>query len=245
MVKQPDAQASKAGEATSRPLLRGAAVAALVLILVVVVAVVVNNARGNSAADDGAGGDPTSSPSEGMTSETAEPIDDGDESTEPPAPLDVSGPQEGPIDTIETEQARVEEGVALVVQATNEMAERGDGATEGLETIATGFVLGELENLSREQAEQGYTQSGEATIVSTELLSAELDADPPTLLLGVCIDVSGITLTDANGNDVSELLYNPGHPVRHEYGADFIDEVWKISTHEIPSDQDCPSPEES
>jgi hypothetical protein len=81
--------------------------------------------------------------------------------------------------------------------------------------------------------------------VSSELVSADLDADPPHIVIDVCIDVSAITLTDAAGNDVSDLLYNPGHPVRHEYGADFVDDVWKVSTHEIPETQDCPSPEEA
>lgn len=216
---------------------------AFVIMLVLLLAgagFVVNQKFGASTAGDDSTAEPADADSDPASSNATDA-----ETTADPDPLTVDEPQSGPIEDIDAEQARVEESVGLVVTATNEIAERGDGAVEGLEAIATGFVLGELQNLSREQAEQGYTQSGEAQIVSTELLESDLDADPPHILLGVCIDVSSITLTDANGDDVSDLLYNPGHPVRHEYGADFIDEVWKISTHEIPSDQNCPSPEEA
>jgi hypothetical protein len=240
------------GESTSgsapaaRSRARALTISGLVVVLLLVAALILSQTRGggNNGAEGGTAGD---SPTTGE--EASAPVDSTDvpedASTEPPAPLDVDGPATGPIDDIDAEQARVEESVGLVVEATNELTERGDGAIDGLEAIATGFVLGELENLSREYAEQGYTQSGEARIVSSELVSADLDADPPHIVIDVCIDVSAITLTDAAGNDVSDLLYNPGHPVRHEYGADFVDDVWKVSTHEIPETQDCPSPEEA
>lgn len=218
--------------------------AGVVVLLAVVGVLLSRHARGDSTVGSDpsvvatSDSDDTAGPSDGT-------IDDATESTppEPTSPLAVDPPREGPIDDVETEQARVAEAVELVVEATNQIAQRGDGVVGGLESIATGFVLGELENLAREQAEQGYKQSGEARVVSAELLSSDLDADVPHIVLGVCIDVSEVTVTDANGTDVSDRLYDPGHPVRHEYGADFIDDVWMITTHEIPAVQNCASEE--
>ncbi|WP_420110481.1 hypothetical protein [Pseudactinotalea sp.] len=221
---------------SSRRRLLMVTVAALVLL--VAAAFLVNSIRGDGSKEAGSGAD-------GPTPDSPSQAPSEDDPTESPDPLDVDGPSSGPIGDLADEEARVVESLGLVVEATNEIGERGDGAVVGLDAIATGFVLGELENLSREYLEQGYTQSGEAHVVSTEILSSDLDAGTPHIVLGVCIDVSEISLTDANGNDASDLLYNPGHPVRHEYGADFIDDVWKLSTHEIPAVQDCSSVEES
>ncbi|MFV0426055.1 MAG: hypothetical protein ACK5KU_03345 [Beutenbergiaceae bacterium] len=182
-----------------------------------------------------------SADSDGASS-AAEPTDEpaGDASQSPaPAPVIVVTPTPGPLADLDVEVARVSESVQSVVDAGNEISQRGDGGTEGLELIATGFVLGEMQNQAREQAEQGLQQSGEATVVSSEMIASDLDATPATMTIAVCVDVSDLALTDMNGVDVSERLYNPGHPVRHLYGALYEDDAWLIASHEIPDEQGC------
>lgn len=137
------------------------------------------------------------------------------------------------------EAARAETTVTSLVAVINEISERGDGATAGIDAIATGWVLGELESHAREQFDLGYRQVGEAKITSIDATEVDLSASPATITLKVCLDVSGIDVLDASGNSLQGSLYNPGHPVAHLYGAIFEDDTWKISTHDIPDTQDC------
>lgn len=175
----------------------------------------------------------TSDPSVPMTSSAA-PTPDPTPSPLLPSPIPM-----GPLGDEAAEQQRVEQSVLSVVDLGNDIAQRGDGVTDGIEVIATGFVLGELANLAREQSEQGLTQTGQARVVSSQVLSSDLESSPPTMTIQVCVDVSDLRLTDSQGRDVSERLYQPGFPVLHIYGAEFHDEVWKISSHEIPAEQSC------
>ncbi|MFV0251925.1 MAG: hypothetical protein ACK5H2_01130 [Beutenbergiaceae bacterium] len=211
------------------------------LILLVVIAVVLTGANDAGSGADGAGSG-TDASADGTSADAdspgADPVTDPPP-TDPPSPVAVQPPTAGPVQDEITEQERVTTTIASVVAATNEISQRGDGGIEGLDLIATGFVLGELQNQAREQSEQGLTQEGEAVVVSSELIASDLDAATPTMSVAVCIDVSELRLFDENGQDVSSRLYNPGHPVRHIYGAEYLDDVWKISSHEIPAEQGC------
>lgn len=154
----------------------------------------------------------------------------------------VTAPTAEPLS--DDEQAEVERASAAidsVVAASDEISQRGDGSAVGIELIATGWVLGELQSKAREQYDLGYRQTGEAEITSANTTAIDLTSTPATITLKVCIDVSDIDLSDAAGNSLKASLYNPGHPVAHLYGAVFEDDMWKISTHDIPDVQDCPS----
>ncbi|MFF2488879.1 hypothetical protein ACFVSU_20930 [Microbacterium sp. NPDC058062] len=158
-------------------------------------------------------------------------------------PLKFDAPSPAPISTSEADQVeRAEDSAAAVVAATNDIAQRGDGSAVGLDKIATGFVLGELESAAQEQYDLGYHQVGEAKVTQTTASAVDLSVDPPTMTLTVCVDVSGIDVLDETGKSLKASLYNPGRPVKHVYGAVFEDDVWKLATHEIPDDQDCPLP---
>ncbi|MGM7667958.1 hypothetical protein [Microbacterium sp. A93] len=166
--------------------------------------------------------------------------DDEDISEDPLATVAV--PTTAPLTSDEqVEIERVNVAVDLIVAATDEIAQRGDGSAVGIESVATGWVLGELQSKAREQYDLGYQQTGEAVVTSITTTAVDLAADPATMTLKVCIDVSDIDVTDAAGNSLKAALYNPGHPVAHVYGAIFEDDTWKISTHEIPDVQDCPA----
>jgi len=157
----------------------------------------------------------------------------------PPEPLAVSMPTPAPLgDETEAGEAAVT-SVETLIAATNEVLQRADGGTEGIESVATGFVEGEIQALAIEREKMGYTQVGEATVTSVNVRSIDLAAAPPTAVLEVCIDTSDLDLLDANGDSVADQLYRPGHPVLHLYGAVYLDGLWRVSTHEIPDGATC------
>jgi len=179
-------------------------------------------------------------PSSDETATTPEPDDPDDTPSQPPPPLDIDDPEAGPVGDEDEEVARASETVEAVVDVTTQVAQRADGQIGGLDDIATGFVLGEIQALSVEREHLELTQNGQAQVISIEAVSSDLDAEQPQMVLSVCVDVSEIELVDGAGNSQNDLLYDPGRPVRHLYGAEYVDDVWKLSTHEIPDEQDCP-----
>lgn len=216
--------------------------AAIIVVGLVVIAITLFIFLWNSEPGGGTDGDEPSNgdPSSDETATTQDPGDPDDTPSRPPPPLDIDDPEAGPVGDEDEELARASATVQAVVDVTTQVARRADGQISGLDDIATGFVLGEIQALSVEREHLELTQNGEAQVVSIEPISSDLDAEPPQMMLSVCVDVSEIELVDGAGNPQNDLLYNPGRPVRHLYGADFVDDVWKLSTHQIPDEQDCP-----
>ncbi|WP_173923445.1 hypothetical protein [Agromyces sp. Marseille-P2726] len=170
-----------------------------------------------------------------------EPVDAAlqEEQEPPPPPLEYPMPTPAPLgDEAEASEAVVT-SVETLIAATNEVLQRGDGGFEGIESVATGFVEGEVQALAIEREHLGYTQTGEATVTSVDVQSIDLAASPPTAVLEVCIDTSDLDVLDANGESVADQLYRPGHPVVHLYGAVYVDGLWRLSTHEIPDGATC------
>jgi hypothetical protein len=156
-----------------------------------------------------------------------------------PGPLDIDVPPEQELGGRSESVQDASEVVTVLVEAQNEILQRADGGVEGLELIADGWVKGELEAMALERSHAGLTQVGEARVVSVEATDVDLRADPPVLVLEVCLDTSDIDVLDASGQSVGDLLYRPGHPVRHLYGAEFVDGRWKVTTHDIPTSSSC------
>ncbi|WP_460802428.1 hypothetical protein [Microbacterium sp. GXF6406] len=180
---------------------------------------------------------PQGSDDDALIAET-DPADEDNVSEDPLS--SISAPAVGPLGSDEdAEIQRATDAIDAVVAATDEIAQRGDGSAVGLEQITTGWVLGELQAKAREQYDLGYVQSGEAKVTSVSSSEIDLSATPASITFKVCIDVSDIEVSDAAGNSLTGALYNPGHPVAHIYGAVFDDDMWKISTHDIPDVQDC------
>ena len=180
---------------------------------------------------------PLAGPSPVDAAEQAEQADE--EEPPPPPPVQVPMPTPAPIGDEAVATEAVVSSVETLVDATNEVLQRADGGTEGIESVATGFVEGEVQALALEREKLGYTQVGEATVTSTKVRSIDLAANPPTALLEVCIDTSDLDVLDPNGESVADQLYRPGHPVMHLYGAVFLDGLWRVSTHEIPDGASC------
>lgn len=174
------------------------------------------------------------------TSGSAEtPANESPEET-PAAPLNLPTPTPGTIEPAPVEVEKVSEAASAVIEAQNQIGQRADGSAVGAEAVATGFVLGELQSFAQEQLDLGYRQVGEAKVTEVTVVSSDLNAAVPVMTLAVCVDVSDVDVVDAAGNSYKAALYNPGHPVKHIYGAEFLEGTWKLSTHDIPDLQDCP-----
>jgi len=156
-----------------------------------------------------------------------------------PPPLDLPRPTPKPVGGKAASEQAASAAADALLAASNQVLQRGNGGTAGLAAIATGFVRGELEALAAERADLGYKQVGAAKITSKKVQSIDLAASPPTVVLEVCIDVSKIDILDSNGKSMKGLLYKPGVPVKHVYGAQYLDGLWKISTHDIPDNDPC------
>ena len=125
--------------------------------------------------------------------------------------------------------------VTSVITATNSLLTTPGSVPKDLARFTGGFVEGELLALAAERESLGYTQVGTTVITSITTAKKNLDGDPPTVVLNVCIDSSGVDVLDASGASLKASLYDPGHPVLNVYGAQYIDGTWKIVSHDLPS----------
>jgi hypothetical protein len=162
-----------------------------------------------------------------------------EEEAPPPPPLELTMPTPAPLGDEAAATDAVVTAAETLVSATNEVLQRADGGFEGIESVATGFVEGELQALAIERERMGYRQVGEASVTGVTIRSIDLTASPPVALLEVCIDTSDLDVVDSNGTSVADQLYRPDRPVLHLYGAVFIDGLWRLSTHEIPDGATC------
>jgi hypothetical protein len=163
--------------------------------------------------------------------------------TAAPGPTPISIPQPTPVPgslTSAAESAQAaESAVTRLIALNNAVLRAPTTSSAELSSFATGFVRGEVEALVLERGQLGYTQVGSAKITGITVLSTDLSADPPTVTLGVCIDSHGVDVMDAAGHSVAGQLYRPDGGVLNQYGAIYVDQVWKISTHTIPVNSDC------
>ena len=170
-------------------------------------------------------------------------LDDSDAGAPPasesPAPLSLAFPTPAPLGEEPEAESAITIAAETLVAASNEVLQRADGGTEGLDAVATGFVEGEVEALAIERERMGYRQVGDAVVTNVTVRSMDLTTDPPTAVLEVCIDTGSLDVVDPNGTSVADQLYQPGHPVLHLYGAVFTDGLWRLSTHEIPDGAAC------
>ena len=154
-------------------------------------------------------------------------------------PVPTTTPAPAPPTTKEAATEAATSAAKNVVKATNAMLSTTNTVPKNLGSYTSGFVEGEIRALAAERASLGYTQVGAAKITSITVRKADLKGSPPTILLDVCIDSSGIDVVDANGTSLKELLYDPGHPVLNLYGAEYTKGTWRITTHDLPEKDTC------
>jgi len=175
-----------------------------------------------------------------QTANPASPKVAGQPATTPtPAPTTSSTPPAAAPTTKDAAANAATSAARNVVDAINTTLSNPTTVPKDLGTYTSGFVEGEIRALAAERASLGYTQVGSARITSITVRKADLKGSPPTILLDVCIDSSGIDVRDASGTSLKELLYNPGHPVLNVYGAQYLAGTWRITTHDLPEKDTC------
>lgn len=155
------------------------------------------------------------------------------ESTAPSTPTPAPSDSElAPDEAAAAQEA--EQSLVSLVQLGNEVGADPTASLDGIEELASGFVLGEIQALAAERAQLGYTQTGEAKVTSVTVDDVDLGGRPPSLTLDVCVDVSDIDVLDADGTSLSANMYLPDTPVHHRYGAQQLDGRWKLVSHDLP-----------
>lgn len=106
-----------------------------------------------------------------------------------------------------------------------------------LSQIATGTVLSSLEAMAVEFEHNGWSQEGSAVVASWEIVDEEMDADPPTMTIEVCVDSSDVRIVD----DAGQQLRTPDAPQRSLNIYTAVKEAgqWRLSGHTFPDDPDC------
>jgi len=170
------------------------AVVALVLLLVI--------APWRGGADDRAGGGAsTTSP----TDATSDPSPSTYSGT--PAPATTAPPQDPP-DIDDAVQAEVEDTTTELVAEIFELTvpidpeEEVDLAAQ-LQGVVSDTYLSELEAERLEFEAEGWTRTGSYELGTIDILDYQEDGDGVTATVRVCVDSSGVTVTNADGNEVA------------------------------------------
>jgi hypothetical protein len=126
-----------------------------------------------------------------------------------------------------------------VIKADTAVLAKPSGKLPDISDYAAGFVAGELQATQEDRKAEGYTQVGSPRITSVTASKVDLTSSPPTVTLDVCIDSSHIDVLDSAGHSLASSLYESKTPVLNVYGAEWLDNTWKLTTHSIPTKGKC------
>jgi hypothetical protein len=142
--------------------------------------------------------------------------------------------------TYEAAVSAAESTLSRFLATSDQILQKADGDAGVARTMASGFVLGEIEAAAQERKDVGLRQTGSVRIVSMTPRVVRLDVTNPTVSISACLDVSGIDVIDSTGASLKDRLYQPSGPVQHVYGVGLVAGVWLVTTHSIPDSNDCP-----
>jgi hypothetical protein len=127
----------------------------------------------------------------------------------------------------------------VVIKADTAVLSKPTAKLPDISDYAAGFVAGELQATQEDRKAEGYTQIGSPRITSVTASKVDLSSSPPTVTLDVCIDSSHIDVLDSAGHSLASSLYKSKKPVLNVYGAEWLDDTWKLTTHSIPTKGKC------
>lgn len=162
--------------------------------------------------------------------------------TDPPSTPEASTTPMAPVDTpaATTAPDSVGDDVAAVVTpplAGMNQSLADPSVTVDLSTVASGVALADVNSEQLEYQQQGLHQEGSITIASSQIVQNDEGATPPTMVIDVCLDRSGITVLDADGKDVG----NPDAPtrVRQIWTMQSVDGAWKLVDRSFDDELSC------
>jgi flagellar basal body-associated protein FliL len=162
------------------------------------------------------------------------------ETTAPANPASsVPSPQPSPAPSRATESLDAEAGTSAVEALLEAVAGvvNGEQALEALSPYATGALVEEYRVSAEEFANNGWRQEGTPVVVSSEVVSQDPAANPPTAVLQVCLDSSGVQVYDADGEPQRDLS-SPQRSL-NIFGLQLSDGSWKLASLTFPDQPDC------
>lgn len=107
-----------------------------------------------------------------------------------------------------------------------------------LDRVAQGYAKGELRAQAEEFDERGWRQEGSAKVVGQHTVRKNLHANPPTVVVQVCVDSSGLRVLGPDGKPAPGWQEKPKRvPNRYtmvrEHGS------WKVRGHGYPKAATC------
>lgn len=111
------------------------------------------------------------------------------------------------------------------------------GAALILADVASGAIVLELANEQQELASNGWTRSGSPTLSSLTVLTSDLAASPPRVVVSACIDSSSVVTLDTAGVPVGAT----GQAQRfiNVYTMENTAGQWRVTERSFPNDPAC------
>jgi hypothetical protein len=199
-----------------------ALVAAGVALLVALAIVLTLSLTSQAPARPAAGGAPQPAPSGSATpaptpAPTAEPTGDA----AAPAP--------------ELTEDEAEESVVEFFTASDAAAAKPEDGIEGLEKIASGAILSEIEAEYTELAAYGWTRHGNATLSDVTVL----ESDEKGARVQACVDVSDVVIEDAAGKPIPSAADVGTARSLTIFSLEYDGAEWRLTERSFPTDPSC------
>ncbi|WP_314424384.1 hypothetical protein [uncultured Microbacterium sp.] len=205
------------------------AVAAVVALGAITAYGVAASGGGGSAPDAGSGGGAGSDTS-ASTSPTPAPSPTVTATPAPAAPPTVDGEldDDAALVTVETALA----APISTVGTSEDLAVL-------LKDVAVDAYAAEIEAQWQELVSQGWTITGEPTLVSSDVTAVDAEADPATAEITACIDSSAVAILDANGDRIGDESATMPRALHLFTLVQGDDDIWRIASHSFPNDPTC------
>lgn len=108
---------------------------------------------------------------------------------------------------------------------------------DALVTVAAGPALQELQALVQEFDDNGWSMVGTPEVVSSTVVSVDAEADPPSAVIEVCLDSSGVDVVDSSGT--SQLDERAPQRALNIFTMDLVEGRWVLRERTFPVQTAC------
>jgi hypothetical protein len=105
--------------------------------------------------------------------------------------------------------------------------------------VATGPILLEIENQRQELEVNGWTISGEPSVVSVNVEDSDLRSSPATATVSACIDSTEVTTVDSSGEPLQTTAPAPRKRAINIYTLEFASGEWRVASRTFPDNPKC------
>ncbi|SIT84256.1 hypothetical protein [Microbacterium sp. RU33B] len=106
-----------------------------------------------------------------------------------------------------------------------------------LSMVADGVALADFRDEVEQTAMEGWRIEGETVLISALVVSRTPDSDPPSMVVDVCLDRSGVTVLDTQGMAVPNAM-SPTR-VLTRWTMSLLDGSWKATNRTFTDEPEC------